>query len=293
MLKKAEILRDKLNLDKKTGSRKAKFDNIENSTTNLENKAESITTNLDNIIENDTTNLDNTTENSTTNLDGATENDTTNLDNTAESNTAKFDDSIESSTSNLDSTTENGTAQLENITESVTTKLDNITESNITKLDNTAENDETKIAEKFLIFSILGKLYSLPSRFIGEIALFDNVYPLPLMPSYVPGVVNRYSVPYALFDIGLLFYSTPSPRSKVLVMKDEIDRIAFLIDDVSGIADVPQEDILNMERGSEMSNKVGLDDITDAVESSFRWNGSDVLVLDIRRILDKAAGDAV
>jgi purine-binding chemotaxis protein CheW len=150
-----------------------------------------------------------------------------------------------------------------------------------------AENEESKTVEKYLIFSILGKLYSFPSRFIGEIALFETVYPLPLMPPYVPGVVNRYSVPYALFDIGLLFYSTPSPRSKVLVIKDEIDRIAFLIDDVTGIADVPQENLLSIEHSVESG------DITDAVESSFNWNGSDVLILDIYRILARAGGDAL
>jgi purine-binding chemotaxis protein CheW len=150
-----------------------------------------------------------------------------------------------------------------------------------------AENDENKTVEKYLIFTILGKLYGFPSKLIGEIALFDTVYPLPLMPAYVPGVVNRYSVPYALFDIGLLFYSTPCPRSKVLVIKDEIDRIAFLIDDVSGIADIPQDDLLSMERGAESG------DITDAVCASFNWNGSDVLVLDIHSILTRAAGDAV
>jgi len=150
-----------------------------------------------------------------------------------------------------------------------------------------AENDETKSIEKYLVFTILGKLYCFPSKLIGEIALFDTVYPLPLMPAYVPGVVNRYSVPYALFDIGLLFYSTPCPRSKVLVIKDEIDRIAFLIDDVSGIADIPQDDLLSIERSAESG------DIRDAVCASFNWNGSDVLVLDINRILARAAGDAV
>jgi purine-binding chemotaxis protein CheW len=150
-----------------------------------------------------------------------------------------------------------------------------------------AESEESKTVEKYLIFSILGKLYSFPSRFIGEIALFETVYPLPLMPPYVPGVVNRYSVPYALFDIGLLFYSTPSPRSKVLIIKDEIDRIAFLIDDVSGIADIPQESLLSIEHGVESG------DITDAVASSFNWNDSDVLVLDIRSILARAGRDTV
>lgn len=147
------------------------------------------------------------------------------------------------------------------------------------------QSGESKNAEKYLIFTILGKLYSFPSRFVGEIALFDAVYPLPLMPPYVPGVVNRYSVPYALFDIGLLFYSSPSPRNKVLIIKDEIDRIAFLIDDVAGIADVPDENLLSTERSAE------LNDLTDAISASFNWNGSDVLVLDINRILARIGGE--
>ncbi|MCL2271244.1 MAG: chemotaxis protein CheW [Treponema sp.] len=144
---------------------------------------------------------------------------------------------------------------------------------------------ESNDTEKYLIFSIMDKLYSIQSRQIGEITLFETVYPLPLMPSYVLGVVNRYSVPYALFDIGLLFYNTPSPRKKVLIVKDEIDRIAFLIDDVSGIADIRNDTILYMEKNSEAG------DLTDAVSASFTWKESDVLVLDISRILSRVTGE--
>ena len=148
----------------------------------------------------------------------------------------------------------------------------------------TAENINS---EKYLIFSILDRLYSFPSQHIGEIALFDAVYPLPLMPPYVLGVINRYSVPYALFDIGLLLFKTPGKRKKVLVLKDDIDRIAFLIDDVTGIADVPEGTLLNIERNAESN------DVTEAVSASFNWNGGDVFVLDIQRILERVSEDAV
>jgi purine-binding chemotaxis protein CheW len=145
---------------------------------------------------------------------------------------------------------------------------------------------QTDNDEKYLIFSIFDRQYAFPSRFIGEIALFDTVYPLPLMPGYVLGVINRYSVPYALFDIGLLLFRAPSPRKKVLVIKDNIDRIAFLIDDVSGISDVPQEKLFSVEQ----SNESG--DLAEAISSSFNWNGNDVFVLDIRRILARVSDEA-
>ena len=146
------------------------------------------------------------------------------------------------------------------------------------------EEAEVIKEEKYLIFSILGRQYAFESRLIGEIALFDAVYPLPLMPAYVLGVINRYSIPYALFDIGLLLFKTPSPRGKVLVLKDSIDRIAFLIDDVTGIADIPQGELLDTERSTETN------DLNEAVSASFNWNGDDVFVLDIRRILAHVAG---
>jgi purine-binding chemotaxis protein CheW len=148
-----------------------------------------------------------------------------------------------------------------------------------------AEAAENAADEKYLIFSILGKYYTVPSRSIGEIALFDTVYPLPLMPDYVLGIVNRYSVPYALFDVGLLLMQNPTPRGKMLVFKDEVDRVAFLIDDVTDIADVARGKLLTVERSADSS------DLAELVTASFKWNGSDVFVLDIQRLLSRVAGE--
>jgi len=149
------------------------------------------------------------------------------------------------------------------------------------------EVPDGQASEKFLVFSILGRLYSFPSRLISEIALFDTVYPLPMMPSFVIGVVNRYSVPYALFDIGILFHKNPCKRNKVLILKDEIDRIAFLIDDVSGIADIHPESLFITERGVETG------ELTDAVGATFNWNETDVFVLDVNRILSRVSEETV
>ncbi|MCL2191879.1 MAG: chemotaxis protein CheW [Treponema sp.] len=144
-----------------------------------------------------------------------------------------------------------------------------------------------KEGEKYLVFSILGRLYTFPTRLIGEVAMFDSVYPLPLVPPYVLGVINRYSIPYALLDIGLLLLNTPSPRGKVLVLKNNIDRIAFAIDDVSGIADIPRDKLVDVERSPDS------DDVAEAVSALFSWNGNDVLVLDVQSILDSVTNGEV
>jgi purine-binding chemotaxis protein CheW len=145
--------------------------------------------------------------------------------------------------------------------------------------------EDTLNAEKYLIFSILGRQYTFPSSYISEIAVFETVYPLPLMPGYVLGVINRYSVPYVLFDIGQLLLKTPTPRGKVLIFKDHLDRIAFVIDDITDIADIPQADIVPMERNP------GSNELAEIIAASFRLNGEDVFLLDIERVLDRVTGE--
>jgi len=151
-----------------------------------------------------------------------------------------------------------------------------------------AETPQQSAGEKHLIFTILGKYYTFPSRFIGEVTAFERVYPLPLLPDYIQGIINRYSTPYALLDLGLLIQKTATSLSKVVVLKESIDKVAFLIDDVVDIADVPPEKIMKMEQAGE--------DSTDIIESSFEWQGQDgqstnVFVLDISRILGRIRSD--
>jgi purine-binding chemotaxis protein CheW len=139
--------------------------------------------------------------------------------------------------------------------------------------------------EKYLIFTILGKCYTFPSRFISEVTAFDKVYPLPLLPGYVRGIINRYSVPFALIDISLLIQETETPESKVVVLKETVDKLAFLIDDVVDIVDVPVSQLLKIEQGAER------DDVTDIIESTFNWHDTHVFVLDIQRIMNRVKTD--
>jgi purine-binding chemotaxis protein CheW len=147
--------------------------------------------------------------------------------------------------------------------------------------DTEEEIEEVEVfdEEKYLIFTLLGKLYAFPSRFVGEIALYDTVYPLPLLPEYVLGIINRYSVPYALIDIGILLQKEGAPMTKVLVLKESIDKIAFLIDEVVDIVDVPQIELLKIEQEAEAAGFV------DVIEGFFKWRSGDVFVLDVKRII--------
>ena len=138
-------------------------------------------------------------------------------------------------------------------------------------------------AKKYLIFAVQDKRYALLSTTISEVASLEKVFPLPLVPGYVRGIINRYSVPYALIDISFLFFKNASSAKKVIVLKEEVDKLALLIDDVTDIADIPQEELMKTEQ--EESG------ISGSVSAFFEWKGYQVLCLDTDELISRIKQD--
>ena len=141
------------------------------------------------------------------------------------------------------------------------------------------------IDEKYLIFTVRDKRYALPSKIISEVAALEKVFPLPLVPAYVKGIINRYSVPYALIDISFLLLKEASDARKVIVLKEEMDKIALLIDDVTDIADLPPEQLMKTEQNEA--------DISDSISAFFEWKGNHVLYLDVKELISRIKQDFV
>ena len=137
--------------------------------------------------------------------------------------------------------------------------------------------------EKYLIFTVREKLYALPSKLISEVAALEKIFPLPLVPAYVRGIINRYSVPYALIDISFLLYKETSSARKLIVLKEEVDKLAFLIDDVTDIADLPPEKLMKIEQ--EENTFAG------SVNAFFEWKGIQVLCLETAEIISRIKQD--
>ncbi|MCL2294540.1 MAG: chemotaxis protein CheW [Spirochaetes bacterium] len=133
--------------------------------------------------------------------------------------------------------------------------------------------------EKYLVFTVQDKQYALPSKIISEVAVLEKVFPLPLVPGYVRGIINRYSVPYALIDINFLFLKDASAARKIIVLKEEVDKLAFLIDDVIDIADLNPEQIMKTEQED------------GSISGFFEWNNNHVLCLDAGELISRIKQD--
>jgi len=137
--------------------------------------------------------------------------------------------------------------------------------------------------EKYLVFSVRDKQYALPSKLIREVAALEKIFPLPLAPEYVRGIINRYSVPYALIDICFLLHKEMSGAGKLIVLKEEVDKLAFLIDDVTDIADLPPEKLMKIEQ--EEAAAAG------PVNAFFELKGSQVFCVDTAEIINRIKQD--
>jgi purine-binding chemotaxis protein CheW len=142
------------------------------------------------------------------------------------------------------------------------------------------ENTGNALIEKYLIFTIQEKWYALPAKTISEVTVLEEVFPLPLAPDYVRGIINRYSIPYALIDIKFFLLNDRSNARKMIVFKEEIDKLAFLIDDVSDIADIPSDQLMKIDQED-----------TALVSAFFEWKGNHILCLDTGELINRIKKD--
>ncbi|MCL1813112.1 MAG: chemotaxis protein CheW [Treponema sp.] len=151
--------------------------------------------------------------------------------------------------------------------------------------ENPAENtiSENAIIEKYLVFTVREKRYALPSKTISEVAALEKVFPLPLVPDYVRGIINRYSVPYALIDLSFLLFKDVSNAQKVIVLKEEVDKLALLIDDVVDIADLSSDKLMKIEQ--EETALVG------SVNAFFEWKEHHVFCIEIGELVSRIKQD--
>ena len=140
-----------------------------------------------------------------------------------------------------------------------------------------------KTIEKYLIFTVQDRRYALPSKMISEVATLEKVFPLPLVPDYVRGIINRYSVPYALIDISFLLSKDVSKAGKLIVLKEQVDKLALLIDDVTDIADLSPDKLMKTEADQSA--------ITGVVSAFFEWKGSPVFCLDTGELISRIKQD--
>jgi len=151
------------------------------------------------------------------------------------------------------------------------------------KQSKTTRNKEEKVNkhETWLIFTIGessdGKnLYAIPAESVREILRDATVFPLPFVPPYVDGVLNRYGDPYVVIDPSVLEGKKAQNSFLFIVMNGE-SHSCLRITDVKDFFTATEKDVVRFTEA----------ELSDYYDGTLTINGQDVFVLKVQAIIDK------
>ena len=145
------------------------------------------------------------------------------------------------------------------------------------------QTQNKKVDQKsiWLIFTIGdqadGKnLYAIPAESVREILRDATVFPLPFVPPYVNGVLNRYGDPYVVIDSAVLEGKQAQDSFLFIVLNDE-SHTCLRITDVKDFFTATEKDVVHFSEA----------ELSDYYDGTLNVDGQEVFVLKVQAIIEK------
>ena len=140
---------------------------------------------------------------------------------------------------------------------------------------------ETEKKAVWLIFTIGNSVdghnqYAIPAENVKEILRDSTVFPLPFVPLYINGVLNRYGDPYVVIDPAVLEGKDAQHSLLFIVLNDE-SHTCLRITDVKDFFTATEKDIIHLSETEP----------SDFYDGTLKVNGEDVFVLKVQAIIEK------
>lgn len=149
-------------------------------------------------------------------------------------------------------------------------------------IQNDQSSKENKVEEvkklNWLVFTMNEAFYALPTSFVKEILRDSEVFPIPFVPSFINGVLNRYGDPYAVIDPALLLGKKKQETSLFIVINDE-SRSCLRITDVIEFHSTNESDVRKFTEAEQY------------LDGSIEYNGNEVFIVNAQAILDKVLNE--
>lgn len=144
-----------------------------------------------------------------------------------------------------------------------------------------AEEKQLKKKAVWLIFTIGNQadgknLYAIPADSVKEILRDATVFPLPFVPPYVNGVLNRYGDPYVVIDSAVLEGKEAQQSMLFIVLNDE-SHTCLRITDVRDFFTASEKDVIHFSE----------EELSDYYEGTLKVNNQEVFVLKVQAIIEK------
>lgn len=131
--------------------------------------------------------------------------------------------------------------------------------------------------QTFLVFNMNNEPFAVRASLSREIMRDLAVYPLPFVPSYVNGVLNRHGDPYTVIDPMIILGKEPQKGSLFLVLNIEDEQLCLRISDVVEFLPVRADEIKTF------SNHISVTHF----EGTISWKDKEIPILHVLSFIDK------
>lgn len=114
--------------------------------------------------------------------------------------------------------------------------------------NNLPEMEEDTQKGRFLTFCIGKESYGIEIQFVTEIIGIQSITEIPELPEYVKGIINLRGKIIPVMDIRLRFKKEPreyNDRTCIIVIDISNISIGLIVDSVSEVLTIPEEEIVN------------------------------------------------
>lgn len=146
---------------------------------------------------------------------------------------------------------------------------------------------------QYLTFLISEELFGLGILYIKEIIEFESVTHVPMMPDYIPGVINLRGNVVPVIDLNTRFYKrkTETTRKTCIIITEikletEIIDVGLLVDAVNEVVDILPESI---EEPPSFGSKIRL----DFIQGLGKLENKFVIILKVNQILELSELQAI
>ena len=159
-------------------------------------------------------------------------------------------------------------------------------EQRSTALPTTPAQERPLQASQYLTFALGGEMFAVGILNVKEIIEYGNLTQIPLMPSFIRGVINLRGSVVPVIDLAARFggqASTPGRRSCIVIVEVTGDDgvrhdIGVLVDAVSEVLDIPPAEI-------EPPPSFGAKIRADFIFGMGKVDGKFVIILSIDKVL--------
>lgn len=116
------------------------------------------------------------------------------------------------------------------------------------ELYNSIEVEEDTQKDRYLTFYIGDECYGFEIKHVTEIIGMQAITEIPELPEYVRGIINLRGKIIPVMDVRLRFKKDPleyNDRTCVIVVDIKEVSIGFIVDRVSEVLSIPEEDIVD------------------------------------------------